>query len=268
MEKLILAVILAVIQATPPPSASQHVKETSKTQQIQEPEAPKTNPAPNPLSTKNVLYSRPSEVSRQGQGNNPAYDPHTWLDRLNGFSTLVIAIFAVLTCIAVAYQVKTARRTDRAWMVTFEPEILFDGATSNVFYRCKITNIGRTPSRIVETGIGFGTATDLSQLPSPPAYTERIQYNRIVVAPDDSISMRIELCPPLSREDAQSIQAGKLFLYAYGFVRYLDVFGSRKRHTKETRFCHCSDTRLSLRYANEYPSRPCIEAPSEYHWAT
>ena len=254
--------------ARPIPSTSQHSKETPDAEQTQNQESPKSNPAPNFIISKRVIDSLPTEVNRQTQENKPTSDSHKWLDWLNGTFTAVIALFAVVTGIAVICQVITARRTERAWMVTFRPQMLFDGRTTNAIYKCDITNVGRTPSRIVETGIGLGKAVDLSKLPMVPPYSHRIQFNRIVVAPNDSYPIGIALSPPLSDEDWQAIRDGKLFLYACGFVRYLDVFGTRKRHIKETRFCHCSDIRLSLNYANEIPVRPCMEAPSQYHKAT
>jgi len=260
--------LLVIMQTAPPTSAGQHLKKPEDAQQGQNRESPKSNPASNPIVTQDTLHGQPAEVKGQAQENSAAYDPHKWLDWLNGLSTAVIALFAVITGIAVIRQVKTARRTERAWMVSFEPEMLFHGATSNVFYKCKVTNVGRTPSRIIETGIGFGATTSLSQLPLPPAYAERIKYNRIVVAPNDFITMHGQLSPQFSSDNQRAVQSGELFLYAYGFVRYLDVFGRGERDIRETRFCHCSDTRLSRDYANGYPPRPCIEAPSEYHRAT
>jgi hypothetical protein len=268
MGKVILAIVMIMQVARPIPSTNQHGKETPDAQQTQKQESAKSNPAPNAIISKGIIDGLPTEVNRQNQENKPTDDPHKWLDRLNGLFTAIIALFAVVTGIAVIGQFITARRTERAWMVTFEPQMLFDGRTTNAIYRCKITNVGRTPSRILETGIGLGRTTDLSQLPTAPPYSERIQFNRIVVAPNDFLPIGIVLSPPLSNEDWQAIRGGKLFLYACGFVRYFDVFGSRKRHIKETRFCHCSDIRLSLSYANEIPVRPCKEAPAEYHKAT
>jgi len=165
-------------------------------------------------------------------------------------------------------QPEIARRTERAWMVSFTPRMPFNEGTFDVDYECEATNVGRTPSRIVEVGIGFAKTARLSNIPQTPIFTEKKQFNKIVLAPNDCFPVSARLSPKLAQEEWQAVREGKLFLYAYGFITYLDVFGKSKRHIRETRFCHRSGPSEPNWPVRELYPCPFIEAPPEYHRAT
>src|SRR5208283_5583196 len=59
----------------------------------------------------------PSEEKHQPQTQNAPGNPHNWIDRVNAFSTLVIAVFTVLLFFAVKWQTGTTRDTERAWVI-------------------------------------------------------------------------------------------------------------------------------------------------------
>lgn len=161
--------------------------------------------------------------------------------------------------------------SERAWMVAWEPEMVIPSGEQPReevwFYNCSFKNTGRTPARIVEICIELGKTDSLNRIPQSPAYsTEKTrQYNTVLVAPNDSLRLPgAELF--LAVIEAERVWNEKLFLYGYGFVKYLDVFSKNEKDVRETRFCHCLqvvDARKTEGWA-----RPCLEAPKEYHSAT
>ena len=84
----------------------------------------------------------------------------------------------------------------------------------------------------------------------------------MVVVPKDYFSMSAPL--PVTLEEYRHIKDGKLFVYGYGFVKYLEVFSEEIR---ETRFCHCYEIADPSRLITE-GFRPCVESPDSYHKAT
>ncbi|HTR46382.1 MAG TPA: hypothetical protein VMM16_03210 [Verrucomicrobiae bacterium] len=222
-----------------------------------------------------------------------------WLSRISNVAmsigTLALAVIgAVTACIAIrtlryiACQTQTGTVTaraardnaqavinsERAWMVGLKVDTKFDKPpkqNENAVYFCKITNAGKTPSRILEVGMTFRRTENLHLVPPDPMTTyqkgEIFPFNKIVVPPNDHIPMYAALFPPLGEGEYSSFRNGKLLLYGYGYVKYLDVFSKDDRDFRETRFCHY----YSIPTPNEPLAegfRPCIEAPTEYHKAT
>jgi len=115
--KLLLVSLLVIVWFIPSPSArnrdeqtpTKNAAETSKTE-----EAKPTQPAVEPET---MVNREPSKQEKKTQTTNATQPPHNWPERLNAISIVVIAIFAVVTAIAIICQVRTARSTDRAWMI-------------------------------------------------------------------------------------------------------------------------------------------------------
>jgi hypothetical protein len=153
--------------------------------------------------------------------------------------------------------------SERGWMVTRLPSMNSD--RGKIVYSCFIQNTGKTPCRIVKMGIRISKTDSFAKIPLIPDYGEAKHFNQILVAPIDSIhTEKAELL--LVDNEFQDVFSGKLFLYGYGFVRYLDIFARDERDIRETRFCHCSQAPEPGE--SGLIVRPCIEAPPEYHRAT
>ncbi|MGD0099035.1 MAG: hypothetical protein ABSC60_01665 [Acidobacteriota bacterium] len=154
--------------------------------------------------------------------------------------------------------------SERGWMVASNPSI---GNRGNLIYSCRVKNIGKTPCKIVEMGAQFRKIDSIKQIPPIPEYGDTMLFNQIVVAPNDSIpTMDAELLPPLLAGEFNAINSGKLFIYRYGFVKYLDIFDKDGNNIREARFCHCLEAFEES--DSGFVIRPCIEAPAEYHRAT
>ena len=243
------AALLVIVHATQVPSASQHSKEAPDAQQTQKRESPKSNPAPNAIIGQDVIHAQPSKEKREAQKNDPTDNPHRKLDWLNGISTLVIAAFAVVTAIAVIFQVRTARRIERAWItVTIRHDTEMDKIVSQLLQvetanlECVLLNCGRTSAQLTR----FAVHNCVSKALDPnrePEYGEYVQLDGMVLAPNDSFPMPIQIKQATLR--AFDINSGNL--YVYGIVHYLDAFN--KRHF--TRFCLSSPTLVGREPATE-----------------
>jgi len=159
--------------------------------------------------------------------------------------------------------------SERAWMAGFRTDQKFDVRPpegQNIAYSCILKNVGQTPSRILEVGLGFSKITSFSQIAPEPVYAERQQFNRMLVVPNDSFTVSVGLIPQLISGEYESIRKEKLFVYGYGFVKYLDMFSRDDKNIRETRFCHCYQVAKTGEPFEGF--RPCIEAPDSYHKAT
>lgn len=89
------------------------------------------------------------------------------------------------------------------------------------------TNLGRTPARITRIGARFQKLQTLADLPAEPNYGIAVLDVQLVLAPNDSTNLTWQVLEPdgvLTGDEVVSITLGKAFLYAYGFVKYLDIF--------------------------------------------
>jgi hypothetical protein len=162
--------------------------------------------------------------------------------------------------------------SERAWMAGLNTPQKFTSApevNENIVYFCKITNAGRTASRILEVRVAFRKIATLDQIPPEPTYQkgEIFPFNKIVVVPNDYIPMSTALFPPLFDNEYSAIRDRKLFTYGYGYVRYLDIFSKNDEDFRETRFCHY----YFISTPGDVPTEgftACIQAPAKYHEAT
>lgn len=161
---------------------------------------------------------------------------------------------------------------ERAWMVGTEPSYVVEtntGKIQNIFYGCSIKNVGKTPSRIQEVGLTLRKIDSLEKIvpdPTPTYRKEEIrQFSGIMVVPGESLAIRpVKLSEELSWAENAAIDDHKLFVYGYGFVKYLDVFD----YPRESRFCHYYFVPGPEVPKDERGFGPCIKAPPEYHKAT
>lgn len=280
MKPLILSVLLIFLQAGLPVPR----QESQNTNQKTKGENPSTNlnkkpPIPPAVVNPNGPAVAEKEISGTANASKQSELPvritgverkvdvkKDWSDYAYIASTFIVALTTLFLGLTAKRQAKSIMNSERAWMVTVGPRMVPVEEKLEIIYFCAIKNVGRTPSRISEIRLGFSKTTNLKELPSSPSYTQITPFNRIVVAPNDCIPVSIGL--PFTEEDRRSVEDGKLFLYGVGSVKYLDIFGSKDKHLKETRFCHCSMVIKGKHPFEGLPVRPCIEAPSQYHMAS
>jgi hypothetical protein len=186
----------------------------------------------------------------------PSDPPHDWIEFMNAISTLVIAVFAVVTVVALFYQITTTRRSERPWLsvdrVGNPPENWIEqtksGYVPGVILEFKLH--GKTVVRITEARFVFCIVPAKTQnsrpepdLPPTPDYTNIVAHqiagkNRMVVAPDAVFQIHELLkggVPPAT--ELEAVRDGKKVMCAYGFIRYKDAF----EEDRETRACYVYD---------------------------
>jgi len=179
-----------------------------------------------------------------------------------GFIQAAILFFTVR---AIIHQASVSKNTERAWMIGSPnmPKLDIPESAVHLLYVCNLKNTGRTPARILQVGLAFRQAKSIADIPQTPSYgsDEISSVNRILLVPQDSFVN--QTISPVTNAGYIAVKNRERVLYAYGFVKYLDVFG--KSH--ETCFCHCYYVPGTYELQIE-GFRLCAEAPSAYNTAT
>jgi hypothetical protein len=178
------------------------------------------------------------------------------------------ALVLLLTVAVLRLQVRTARETERAWMIG-SPNMEKLGSPpdgrANLLYVCNLKNTGRTPARILQSGLAFRKAKSVDDIPRTPSYREDeiFSFEKVLIVPQDSFASTT-MCE-VTTEEILAVKGSerRFVLYAYGFVKYLDVFGK----LRETCFCHYYYMPESYEPPIE-GFRLCVEAPAAYNKAT
>jgi hypothetical protein len=157
-------------------------------------------------------------------------------------------IFLVKSANAAKENAKAIMDSERAWIVatptewnpplrSYAPHQL---RGQNVF-RVKFVNVGKTPARIINASLKYILVNSLEDLPAVPVDSPSDPQPRIIVAPNmgadpkEFIGAAAILEQPegmLSADEHTAVYKGEKILYAFGFVRYLDVYEKER----ETRF--------------------------------
>ena len=114
MNAIIIAFMLALAQLPTPGQKHKEAPNAQEAKQTKSHEMAPTSPAP--IIIDQVGNCPPSENKQQDDANNAASKAHDWLEKFNGASTGIIALFTVLAVIAVTWQVITSRQIERAWI--------------------------------------------------------------------------------------------------------------------------------------------------------
>lgn len=201
-----------------------------------------------------TIQGNPQDANSEAKSNDPKQESDNRVYNVNVVSQPHDPLYAVYVCltaltlfvgfatfIMVYKQTKAFRQSERAWMIVnpiFEklasPPV---GQNQNLLYPVSIKNCGKTPATIVEAGVAFRKIDSLSHIPKVPLFekTEITSLNALLLVPQDSFLLT---APEVTwtREEYGAVHRhpAELFLYAYGFVKYLDAFG--KPH--ESWFCH------------------------------
>src|SRR5208282_2694979 len=103
-----------------------------------------------------------ADQKSQSKASESTQQSHDWIDKLNALSTTVIAFFTILLFFGVIRQIRTARDTDRAWIVVSpletapeigyiafpNPELYDIGKDHANAFGARLTNTGETPAKM------------------------------------------------------------------------------------------------------------------------
>jgi len=248
MPVLAVTVCHSVVIAAPSPAAENHSRHAPPGSNPKESKPEEAQPAPPPLIQQTTVNCQPATQETSPKKDASTKPTHDLIEWLNAGSTFVVAVFAVVTAVAIFRQVWTARDTDRAWImatpITRSPPLGFipevgdaldvPGRDQRNIFACAIKGTGNTPAQLIDATVRYRRAERFEDIPQEPEYLPRGQLNDLPLVKDDSFAVVAILEPNaiLSRTNRDAVIAGQQFLYAYGAVAYKDVFG--RKH--ETRF--------------------------------
>jgi hypothetical protein len=69
-----------------------------------------------PSPVRKTFDSEPPKKPNESIATDSPDDPPKWINGLNAVSTAVIAVFTVLLFVAVAWQIRTSKQSERAWV--------------------------------------------------------------------------------------------------------------------------------------------------------
>jgi hypothetical protein len=192
----------------------------------------------------------------------------SWIEALSAFAVAVLTLMTLIVLKGYAADTKTIAKAsvlqteavinaERAWISVlpynwspeFFPKLEKDDPTPegpmgkwpiSHLFQAQIKNVGRTPAMIKEMAIRYiRTSVHPSKLPEPE-YGELDTEEHILI-PNDEMLGTVTLMPDrgvLTKAQVRDITEGREFLYAYGIVRYMDVY----KFPHETRFGYVYQT--------------------------
>ncbi len=195
-----------------------------------------------------AAIEKPTTKPEQAQGYDAGHDT---LYRVYLWFTIIGVPFALIGICVLYSQGRAIKNADRAWLIAtpteWSPYLRSDGPHQlrgeNVF-KVKVANIGKTPARVVRSSVRYVLIDSLEALPKEPDYgildpeQDLIVAPREIEEPESSLVSRAVLEQPnglLSGQDHTAITEKTKVLFAFGFVRYLDIHGTKR----ETRFGYC-----------------------------
>jgi hypothetical protein len=235
---LLLAVPLSAYQAQSSRNKNKSPDDTSQGTSQTDHEDAVTPPA----TINNSVNTPPSEKPDQTTANAPAPDPNNWIEYVNAWSTLIIAVFTAFLFGGIVVQIRTSRAIERAWvMAEIQPDPekpskerlqVFEGsgasgdstAAMNAVLSC--SNAGKTPAWIEETIAKFEMVKSLPQTPNFKS-AQSIHRSTIPLGMAEGGAVphaqKIQWTPI-----AEGHQHTDEMAVIYGQVTYRDIF--RKKH--------------------------------------
>ena len=214
----------------PQRSKGQKPEESAKRDSTHRDEKNKPTPSPQTI----VIQSNKEPVSRreneQPKTENTTKHPHDWMDKLNAFSTLVIAAFTVGMVAVISIQIREYRIRERSWVTFMDPQMrqrLKGGQPNGYEIVGVVKNVGNTPATIIKK-FHFASIEGRKSLDSTPPYLaiEETQTEYLMV-PGDTEPAIAEV------SESEMLNIHQLTIHVLGQIVYKDVFG--KIH--ETRYC-------------------------------
>ncbi|MGA8215600.1 MAG: hypothetical protein WB799_18525 [Candidatus Sulfotelmatobacter sp.] len=227
----------------------QQPEESAKRTSTHREEKDKSTPTPQIVVIQANQEPASHQENQQPKTENATKHPHDWIDRLNAFSTLVIALFTIGMVIVIGIQIREYRIRERAWVTFLLPEKAVVQKTKGGQpdgYRIVgcIKNIGNTPATIVRK-FHFKSVLEPGEdfQATPPYLDTKESQTEYLMIPGAIEPAIVEI------EEHEVLNLHQLRIHVLGQVVYRDVFG--KPH--ETRYC--------LRY---YPQPTADRQPGFY----
>ena len=144
---------------------------------------------------------------------------------------------------------------ERAWIIVEEARLVQQG--SGWFIRPTIKNSGRSMARVRRISMGEDSIRRNDSLPVAPVYSERREYDFLLLPGQDFPSHEV-LMVPVAWEKIQDARTELFRLYIFGSVEYLDLADNRRV------------TRFVTVFPGEGPQRllPYLQAPPAYYETT
>ncbi len=252
----VLAFSVLLLLATQAQETGRHSKPAQNTSKDAAKADTKSQSGPPAVVVEQNPHPKVAEQERKPQESNGAAHPHNWVEWLNAFSTSIIAVFTALLFYGVMHQVRTARDTERAWVI---PHPMGDIIPTNVGRPTRLTflmkNVGHTPAYVIEQD-GRATTLEANEfLSSRPYYLDKVlSKHSYPLIPKYQIPLHYEI----SEAEMIRINNQTVTLWVCGVIYYTDVY--RRAHV--TRYC--------FRYYP--PGEPVpgfmIEGPEGYNYVT
>jgi hypothetical protein len=241
---LVATVGIVIAQSTP----EQRAAKENRNAKAEKSERGDNNPKSSPNITVVVKQENASEHQAADHQSEENIDIQRKVVALTRWLVIVGFIQACIlagTIWAICTQTGTSRTIERAWVIAspviknpplgLMPEVGDPiGSDQRNIFICAIKSVGNTPARLIDATIAYQQIGNLEDIPKEPMYGKG-PLNELPLVKEDSFAVVATLQPnsSLSKQDMVAIlTSNKQFLYAYGRVKYKDVFG--KEH--ETRF--------------------------------
>jgi len=232
-----------------------------------------------------TINCEPRESESKGKAASGPDHSHDWIDKLNAFSTSIIAVFTILLFVGVVLQVCTSRDIERAWIIATNVDPLKEieyqrdsGPIMEFSYPNNFTNSGRTPARVTKAHVRFHLvpprkdAVDEPDLPEKPDYgppvIRQIPKDGRIVVPQEKFTIVVRFegsnerpAIMLNRQERDAVYAGTMMLVTYGLIEYRDAF----QKPRELRFCRVYHYQRGF---DPLPTGFYLGGPSEYNKAS
>jgi hypothetical protein len=200
------------------------------------------SPVPSPIQK--APNNPKAENPNQTVTSNSSSDSPRWVEFVNAFSTLVVAIFTALLFIGVIAQIRTSKSIERAWVMAEirhdsdkwadrKPHVLegsgTEGESTAIYAVLVCANAGKTPAWIEETVAKFEM---VKSLPNKPNFKSAKYIERSTIP----LGMAEGGALPHTQEIpwvpvAEGHQRVDEMAVIYGRVTYRDIFGKKHRTT-------------------------------------
>lgn|SRR5579862_750921 len=235
MHAVSYVLLIASVFALQQQSDRQRPKEANKGQNTEQKEEQRSYPTNQTIVIKTDQESPSGKQNETIQKESASKPTHDWIDRVNAFSTFIIAVFTVGMVIVIGIQIREYRTRERAWIAFLLPEhpivqIHKSGQPNGFQIVGFIKNVGNTPAIIVRKFHYVSLTSKDEALEAVPPYLKveerQTEYQMIPEASEPALGT-------ISDTDWGHIQQGYKTLHVLGQLIYKDVFG----RTHETRYC-------------------------------
>ena len=234
MRVLPILLLMILFSYGPYQSNGQEPKEPSDHTRTEQQEKEHPCPANQTVVIQTHSDAAPNEKHRETKTENATKQSHDWVDKLNAFSTLIIAIFTMGMVVVIGIQIREYRIKERAWVIfafADEPivrDIDVRGRAKDFRVIGFLKNVGNTPATVTRkfhftSAVEKGKSLDLI-----PPYVQieegQTEYQMVPEAVEPALG---------NITDFEMLNIDKYEIYILGQILYSDAFG----RPHETRYC-------------------------------